>query len=155
MQILWLALALIVPSGTSAGEACAVTKPPDPPFVAPLGYGYSGSDGRFLYGTRGLWALVTNRWILGLTGRKLPYFSDKYQFTNEPQPHMVVFARRLDAQAPIVSAAKVNGAGLPEKAGFMVTSLDIPTSGCWEITARYSPEGHPAETLSYTVTVDH
>lgn len=149
----WFALALFVPSFLWAGEGCPVTQAPDPPFRAPSGYGYSGNDGRFLYGTRRLWALVTPHWNLGTTGRKLPYFSDEYRFLSEPHPHMVVFARRLDAEAPAVPAPQVNGAGLPEKNGFMVTRLDIPTSGCWEITARYSPVGHPVETLSYTVMV--
>ena len=36
---------------------------------------------------------------------------------------------------------------------FMVTGIDIPSSGCWEIAARYIAEPD-IQTLSYTVWVD-
>jgi hypothetical protein len=57
----------------------------------------------------------------------------------------------------------VNGAGPshaasepidPTKPGFMVTSPQIPTVRCWEITARYAPIRGKVETLSYTVLAE-
>jgi hypothetical protein len=111
-----------------------------------------------------LWVLVNNHWKLNWDGRKLPYFSTHYNYWKRTgPPPMVVLARRLDAEAPLIWADHVNGAGPsfrppespdPAKPGFMVTSLEIPTAGCWEITARYAPPEGNAETVSYTVLVE-
>jgi len=40
-----------------------------------------------------------------------------------------------------------------EVQGFMVTSLPIPTAGCWEITAHFTPARDKIHTLTYTVRV--
>ena len=74
-----------------------------------------------------------------------------------------VEARRLDAAAPPVKADHVNGAGPsfrypeqpdPNNPGFMTTALPIRTTGCWEITARYTSPSGIAERLSYTILVE-
>ncbi len=36
----------------------------------------------------------------------------------------------------------------------MITSLPIPTAGCWEISAHYTPEQGEIRTLTYTVWVE-
>jgi len=153
-----LAFWTIFPTAFAAGseDACPVTKAPD-------GYGpYTGNDRRFLLGTPDLWVLVTPRWKLGLTGRKLPYFSQSFVYgRSEADPRLAVVARRLDSPAPLVWSTWVNGAGPPysppgdpNNHGFMVTSLPIPTAGCWEITAHYTPQRDKAQTLTYTVLVE-
>jgi hypothetical protein len=72
-------------------------------------------------------------------------------------------ARRLDAPAPLVWSAWANSGGPSYRDdviipgtdnGFMVTGIDIPTSGCWEISAHYFPERGRVRTLSYTVWVE-
>jgi len=164
--VLAVALLLGVPRASLAegNHTCAVTKAPVPPFTPPRRWGTEGSrDGEyFFFGSPGLWALVHNYWRLHLDGTKLPYFSEHYEWKNEPDPRMVVVARRLDAPAGLVWADWVNGAGPshrysepvdPTKPGFMVTSLQIPMAGCWEITARYTPVRGKVEILSYTVLV--
>jgi hypothetical protein len=117
-----------------------------------------------LFGAPGLWTIVKNHWALrGLDGIKLPYFSAHYNLKAEHDPRMFVVAPRLDAAAHLVWADWVNGAGPsfrppgrpdPTKPGFMVNSLQIPTAGCWEITARYAAARDTVETLSYTVLVE-
>ena len=147
-----------------AADTCVVTPAPEPPFVPPSGFDAFTAGGNFLYGTPGLWAYVHTHWKLGgLDGNKLPYFSQYYDWKTEKQPHMTVEARRLDAPAPAVTSERVNGAGpsfrygeQPDltKPGFMVTALHIPTAGCWQITARYTPPSGKGETLSYTILVE-
>jgi hypothetical protein len=38
---------------------------------------------------------------------------------------------------------------------FMVTGIDVPSSGCWENTARYAAVEPDIQTLSYTVWVSN
>jgi hypothetical protein len=144
-------------------DACPVAKAPDQQFKPPLGYHpYTGNDGRFLLGTPSLWALVTTHWKLGWTGRKLPYFSQNFSYgKSEVDPRLAVVARRLDSPEPLVWSGWVNGGGPPYSPpgdpndhGFMVTSLPIPTAGCWEITARYTPARDKIQILTYTVWVE-
>ena len=131
--------------------------------IPPSGYHpYTGNDGRFLLGTPDLWVLVTPHWKLGGTGRKLPYFSQNFFFgKSEVDPRLAVVARRLDSPAQLVWSDWVNGGGPPYNPpgdpnyhGFMVTSLPIPTAGCWEITARYTPRREKLQVLTYTVWVE-
>jgi hypothetical protein len=74
-------------------------------------------------------------------------------------------ARRLDALEPLVWAERVNGAWQSSGArpddiaarsgiGAMITGLPIPTAGCWEISAHYTPTQGKVQTLTYTVRVD-
>jgi hypothetical protein len=156
-----LALGAISLTAVAGGseDACPVTKAPDQQFKPPFGYHVStGNDGRFLLGTPDLWVLVSPHWKLGLTGRKLPYFSQSFLYgKSEVDPRLAVVARRLDSPAPLVWSDWVNGAGSgngdPNNHGFMVTSLPIPTEGCWEITARYTPARGKIQVLTYTVWV--
>jgi hypothetical protein len=132
-----------------------VTEAPNPSFIPPSGRTpYTASDGRFYFGAPGLWALVTPHWKLGSTGNKLPYFSENYNPQRGDWEHleMAVFARRLDAPAPLVWVPRVSGT--TSSPGAMITGLDIPTTGCWEVTARYHPAGRDPEILSYTVLVE-
>ena len=157
-----------IPQASIAADssACAVTAAPNPAFAAPPKWEMKGpfQENYFLFGTTGLWAWVHNHWKLGMDGRKLPYFSAYYDWWGgEHHPEMVVVARRLDEPASLVWAEEVNGAGPsfrfgeapdPAKPGFMVTRLEIPTAGCWEISARYRPVGREPQVLTYTVLVE-
>lgn len=161
-------LAALLPPPSAAGSeaACAITRAPDRPFIPPSGYRpYTASDGRFFLGTPGLWTLVTPRWTLHGTGRKLPFFSQDFTYgKSEADPRLAIVARRLDSPEAIVWSKWANGAGPPYSSspgsehhpddhGFMVTALEIPTPGCWEITARYTPTRDKIHTLTYTVWV--
>jgi len=143
-------------------DTCPVTKAPVQQFIPPLGYHPLPENyGSFLLGTPDLWVLVFSHWKLGLTGNKLPYFSQNFIYgKTEVDPRLAVVARRLDSPAPLVWSDWVNGGGPPYSPpgdpndhGFMVTSLPIPTAGCWEITARYAPARDKIQILTYTVWV--
>ena len=165
--VLGTALLVGVPPASfgQSNGACPVTVAPQPPFVPPPQWEPVGSSGGkyFLFGTSGLWAFVHTHWKLHADGRKLPYFSEYFDWMTETPPRMTVLAKRLDAPAPVVQAERVNRAGpssrygeQPDltKPGFMVTALEIPSAGCWEISARYSPPQRDPQMVSYTVLVE-
>src|SRR5579884_755838 len=136
-----LALSWTGLSGETIG-GCLVTSPPEPYFVPPAPFKpqpeSNRNQGYFDFGTSGLWAMIHTRWkVNGPDGNKLPYSSVHYDWRKEPDPRMVVTARKLDSPAPLVWAGWVNGAGSYDASipGFMVTRLKIPQPGCWEITA--------------------
>ena len=163
---------------------CPVTKAPDPQFVPPAPWrGMSSSDGHFLFGTADLWAVVTSPWNLRGGGEnKVPFLSQLFDWRewNGSSPPLAVKAHRLDSRAPDVWSKRVNGGSpsfvlTPELAyrlftlhdfnaipidrssgggGFMVTSFGIPGTGCWEISAQFTPDRDKVHTLSYVVLVE-
>jgi hypothetical protein len=145
------------PSLAADKQGCSVTKPPDHAFVPPPPYQPTVGEGEFLYGTAALWTLIYPNWHIH-SGGKLPFFRQGYDWKKESQPHLTVLARRLDAEAPVVSNnGWANNASIPGKgmAGmFMVTGIDIPASGCWEITAHYAASPDNKQTLAYIVWVE-
>ena len=164
LLLLSFAFAARIPSALATGtEAdCRITQAPAHPFVPPKGYHV---DGNFALGTPGLWANVYTHWKLNFNQNKIPFFSEDYIFgKSDFDPRLAVVARRLDSPAPLVWSDWVNGGGPSYRSpdprpldsndhGFMVTSLPIPSVGCWEITAHYTPARDKSNTLTYTVWV--
>src|ERR1019366_6826438 len=153
-------------SGAESQNGCPVTKAPEHPFIPPPPLD-KVEDGTFVLGTPGLWARVTTHWLLNRTGNKLPYFSEVYTRYKVDNPPLAVVARRLDGPEPLVWAERVNGAwehlspgaradDIAARGGIgaMITSLPIPTAGCWEISAHYNPLQDKVQTLTYTVWVE-
>ena len=152
---------------------CPITKPPAERFIPPLPWKPMAiphpSDpprfhNTFLLGTSGLWAYASNHWTLGVDQNKLPYFSERYDWRKGAEPPLAVVALRLDAPSPLVWAKWVNGAGpsydpaagldRSRSDGFMVTSLEIPSKGCWEISAHFTDVRDKVETVTYVTLVD-
>ena len=137
-------------------QSCPITQPPDRAFVPPDRYLSAGSD-EFLYGTPALWAVVERQWQLhGFAGQKLPYFRQGYDEVKEGRPRLTVVARRLDGKAPLVWNGLAGG-GVDHGEAFMVTGIDSPSAGCWEIGTQYVDtrhDIHTVQTLSYTVWVE-
>jgi hypothetical protein len=144
-------------------KGCPVTKAPDPAFVPPPPFEAIVGGRELLYGTPALWTVIYPDWHIH-SGGKLPYFRRGYDSRKEPGPLLTVVARRLDGSAPLVwdefaSNATIEGVGMAKM--FMVTGVDIPTAGCWEIAARYVPgpssvpgPNNHIETLTYVVSVE-
>jgi hypothetical protein len=154
-----LALSVSVPPPSLAANKpkCAVTKPPNPPFVPPKPYSAFHGEGEFLYGTSALWTVVYPNWHVH-SGGKLPFFRQGFDWRQEGRPHLTVVARRIDREWPLVWSG-LPGSGSMEgervEGMFMVTGIDIPSPGCWEIAARYITEPANLQTLTYTVSVSH
>ena len=79
-----------------------------------------------------------------------------YDAMKETEPRLTVVARRLDRPEPLVWNGSANYGGEGEElAGmFMVTGMDIPSAGCWEIAAHYVQSFDNIQTLTYTVWVE-
>ena len=80
---------------------------------------------------------------------KLVYWRRGFDWRKEPEPHLMVTAKRLDRDARSVAAEQAHAVFVPGPRSAMMTAIDIPTAGCWEVTAHY--RGH---TLSFVVSVE-
>jgi hypothetical protein len=134
--------------------ACPATKPPAQPFMPPPPYWTDHGPDRFWYGTESLWTLldVPGTWRMGggeVYTTKLVYWRRGLDSRKEPEPELIVTASRLDRQVPLVVADHANAVFVtgPQPAA-MMTMIDIPTTGCWEVTAR-----HRDQKLSFVVSV--
>jgi hypothetical protein len=127
------------------GTDCAVTVSPNPPFVPPFLKSINVPTGMFWYGDGELWTLLdSNAWhgpnpadCRGYC-TKLTYWDQAFDGRKEPEPTLIVTGRRLDREVPLVVATKAHAVFIkgPMPAA-MMTTIDIPESGCWEITAKY------------------
>jgi hypothetical protein len=114
---------------------------PRPPFVPPWPYPLKAGPGAFWFGTDSLWTALPadGAW------RDLPHYRQKlffgrkgYVVRTEPQPKLTVTGRRLDSPAPPLLADKAaNNGWVKRDQPFIVTGINFPTFGCWEIIGRY------------------
>jgi hypothetical protein len=136
-------------------DACPVTQPPEPPFTPP-GSLAPLEDGAFWFGTPALWTMlhVDATWHdlpLNKDGytQKILFWREGYDPQAEPQPALLVTARRLDGDAPSLESTMATNGSHPDLGSFMLTGLDFPTTGCWEVTGQYGEQS-----LSYVVRID-
>ena len=150
--------ALASVSQQDIAKPCLVTKPPAQPFVPPRPYWKNHNPDQFWYGTESLWTLLgaEGTWHIGNNvlesgGRyrdKLIYWRRGFDFRKD-RPALIVNAMRLDREAPPVSAGRPSAVFVTGPApAAMMTMIDIPASGCWEITAKYHDQN-----LSFVVSV--
>jgi hypothetical protein len=124
---------------------CPLTTP-DPAFTppaAPPGADYELDEGRGWYGTALLWTWLRTdgeiwsalpRSEFGLT-QKTFWWSGAYRVHEEPEPQIFVTGARLDAPGKFGFGPGTNAAfGL---GATMLVGIDVPTEGCWNITAHY------------------
>jgi hypothetical protein len=124
---------------------CPVTLPGKVTFQAPEPYSPDAPwEGIFWYGTEGLWtALHTNGVWEGLPDnpggytQKIMWWSDLYILKDELQPALVVSGRRLDGDSPPLKFDGATNAYADDIGDAMLTGVDFPTFGCWEITGQY------------------
>jgi len=139
--------------------SCPVTVPVDPAFTPPAPYpSRVPFADRFWYGTAALWTPLridgTWRGVPPDRGYRRGY-RDKvfwwrpgYDGRAEPTPEFTVTGRRLDAAGEFTVSPATN-AYHPDFGGWtMLTGVDIPTTGCWEISGHYG-----LETLTFVVWV--
>ena len=128
-------------------KTCSVTKPANQSFVPPAPYPAKPSRGQFWFGTDRLWTRLpeTGAWIgLGHYTPSDPTFRQKlffwrqgYDAHAETQARLIVSGRRIDAPAqPLQTDGPGNGSWTADDQ-FLVTGINFPTIGCWEITGRY------------------
>lgn len=131
----------------SIPDTCPVTRPSDQPFVPPQPFPEKAPEGSFWFGTDELWTSVpTDGTWSGLPHyapedpafrQKLFFDRQGYDWHTEPQPALIVTGKRLDAPARPLSADKANNGCCISHKSFMVTAINLPTGGCWQITGHY------------------
>jgi hypothetical protein len=131
-------------------EYCRVTIPSDRPFVPPPSYETDDPNETFSYGTDALWT----RLPVDGTWRGLPHYTPNhpsfrqklifgrlgYDPVEDPQPPLTVTGRRLDTLAPPLTSDRANNGWVHQNQPFMVTGINLPTLGCWEITGHYKDQ---------------
>jgi hypothetical protein len=140
-------------TATAQAEAAALIPPADCPvttaesasFIAPEPYSPTAPwEGLFWYGTKGLWtALHTDGvWAKlpktsdGYT-QKIMWWSDSYVLKDELEPALVVTGQRLDAKAEPLRFYGATNAMADDIGEAMLTGVEFPTLGCWEVSAKY------------------
>lgn len=134
----------------SPPPSCRVTRRPGPPFTPPPPYPPTPPalyGDRFWYGTDSLWTWLPADGVWRGWHRDGAYaYADKsiwwwhgYDGRTEQRPELTVSGRRLDAPAPIFENHGGATNGFRGDVGwFMLTGVDVPAPGCWEITGRYA-----------------
>jgi hypothetical protein len=152
---------LVVFSAVSLGQnkpntpvvpsTCPVTKPAEALFVPPAPHSSKLPREEFWFGNDRLWTALpaAGMWD-GLPhytpddptfSQKLFLWRQGYDPRTEPLPKVPVKGKRLDAAAaPLQSDDHANG-GWTADDQFIVTGINFPTPGCWEITANYQNDG--------------
>ncbi|GJM40368.1 MAG: hypothetical protein DHS20C20_06500 [Ardenticatenaceae bacterium] len=140
---------------TAVFSNCPITQPPQPPFVPPEPYAAVPPNGEFWYGSNQLWTLLwpDGRWeqlpqTAAGYGNKLVWFREGYVWTEEERPELTISAHQLDGDGVVVPMTEATNGYEEQYGSFMLTGIQIPNSGCWEIRGEY--EGN---SLRYVVWV--
>lgn len=137
--------------------SCPVTKPPVRPFVPPSPYTSKPPHDAFWFGTNKLWTQLhadgkwssLPHWSDGTFRQKLFWWRQGYDVLTESQPKLTVTGTRLDSSVPpLLLADRASNGWQRQDQPFMVVGINLPTLGCWKITAHYQ-----AEDLSFVVWV--
>jgi hypothetical protein len=147
--------ALIALAAPGLASDCQTTAPPNPPFVAPAPYAPNPDRRSFWYGSDVLWTVlrIDDIWdslphdARGYS-QKIAMWSKEYDRRTEPEPALVVTGKRLDGNSPLFNGEHPTHAGFADGTTAMLVGVNVPTTGCWEITGRY--RGHE---LSFVVEV--
>lgn len=126
---------------------CRVTQPTDPPFLPPKPYSQNFDPQSFWFGTDELWTYLpadgTWRGLPHYTPddptyrQKLFFWSKDFNAHIEPRPNLLITGKRLDGAAPPLMSDRANAGWKDPGKPFIVTAINLPTLGCWQITARY------------------
>lgn len=125
-------------------ESCPITQPQDPVYVPPEPYSPQAPYGLFWYGSDALWTALEpdGRWYAlphdeGAYGQKVFWWREGYDMTKENQPQVTVSGWRLDGDSPAFEQAGATNGYHADMGQFMLTGVEVPAAGCWEITGHY------------------
>ena len=134
---------------------CPVTKSPDPPFIPPAPYPVATRDGWFYYGNPRLWTQVHTDWHglplwdIGYREKIAWWTQGLDQKSEGGQPALTITGRRLDGPSkPLIADDHANTSHSADMGTFIMSAVNLPTAGCWEITGHYK-----GENLTFVVMV--
>jgi hypothetical protein len=129
--------------------SCPITRPAQPPFIPPKPYRATPPTlyGGFWYGSDQLWTLLQADGLWQMAGDKDGLFDKSFWWRasfdpqREQTPNLTLSARRLDIPGPAIAASSgkaTNGWRDDDDIGAsMLTGIQLPAAGCWEITGHY------------------
>jgi len=124
---------------------CPVTTSENVSFKAPEPFSPTSPwKGIFWYGSEHLWTALHNDGVWaglpenpdGYT-QKIMWWSSLYSLKDELEPALVVSGRRLDGEAYPLRFYGATNAMADDIGEAMLTGVEIPTLGCWEIRGEY------------------
>lgn len=144
--------------GSASVSNCPVSRPVEPVFIPPHPHQAEPPiKSEFWYGSPSLWTLLPldGTWDsllyddkLGYT-QKILFWRAGYDPAKEPQPDLRLSGVRLDGKSETFTTSEATHAMGSDIGSAMLVGVDIPTSGCWQITAIYGDEE-----LRFTVRVE-
>ena len=164
-RLFLLTLAALVLAGrpTPAGQdplACPTTASgtaPESQFALPAPFENLPQEaGHFWHGTQALWTRLSRdghwrglyRADLRAHRNKVFVWRPGYDPRIEPRPALSVMARRLDGDSPAATFDRPTNARAEDIGTTMLTAVNLPAEGCWEVTLRYA-----ADELTFVVVV--
>ena len=124
---------------------CPVTTSANISFKAPEPFSpIAPWKGIFWYGSEHLWTALNTDGVWSKLpensdgyGQKIMWWSSLYSLKDELEPELVVSGKRLDGEAEPLRFYGATNAMADEIGEAMLTGVEIPTLGCWEITGQY------------------
>lgn len=116
-------------------QVCPVTTRPTPSFTPPAPYRPEVSDGMFWYGTEHLWTLLRTEGRLPQR-EKLFWWRPGFDGRIEPRPNLTVTLTRVDSHVVTVVNQPATNAFF-NGAWSMLTLVDFPDPGCWQVSGKY------------------
>ena len=146
-----IALQLFAASAATAqtGVACPVTTAPASDAIRPAQDLWRHGSDAF-----GVFLPSDSRWH-GMTAEhhyrnKVFWYREGYDGRLEPRPSLTVHGRRLDGPAARVAIADATNAHHGDFGGWsMLTMVEFPEAGCWEVTGEYG-----RDTVTFVVRVE-
>lgn len=142
-------------AGVQVFASCPVTVP-NADFVPPSPYP-SKAPGRATswHGTPRLWTMLYGDGNWHSLPRnphgfrqKVFWWSPGYDGRTNPVPKLTVRGRRLDGDGSFVSGPATNAHDGSFGGWAMLTGVDVPSAGCWELTGEYG-----GDTLTFVVSI--
>jgi hypothetical protein len=124
---------------------CPVTIVSQSEFQAPEPFSPNAPwKGLFWFGREHLWTALHDDGVWaglpkhehGYT-QKIMWWSTLYNLPDEPEPALVVTAKRLDGDAPPLGFYGATNAMADDIGEAMLTGVEFPTLGCWEVRGEY------------------
>ncbi len=102
---------------------------------------YFTGAGSFYFGTPELWVTIRKGpwrglplWDSGYRQKIVWWSQQGYDWRADPRPALQIAGRRLDAPAPPLVVAGANGSYREDMGSFIMSGVNFPSAGCWEIT---------------------
>jgi hypothetical protein len=120
-------------------STCPATVPPANLYVPPSPYPPKAPYGGFWFGSDQLWTSLhpDGKWGQLLHGDKVFWWSNGYDGTSELTPSLKITGRRLDGDGTFSTTDATNALHQDFGGWTMLTGIQVPSAGCWEITGEY------------------